>query len=80
LVVAVAAVGPLNTTVAPLAPAVGVIVPEMLAVGPVCAVAVKFTPLTLAVVIVAACVVGLNVNPLLLGVTAYVPAAKPVKL
>jgi hypothetical protein len=59
---------------------VGVIVPEMLAVGPVCAVAAKFTPLTLAVVIVAAWVVGLNVNPLLLGVTAYVPPANPVKL
>ena len=30
--------------------------------------------------IVAACVVGLNVKPVLLGVTAYVPAANPVKL
>jgi hypothetical protein len=33
-----------------------------------------------AVVIVADCVEGVNVNPALLGVTAYVPAANPVKL
>jgi hypothetical protein len=33
----------------------------------------------LAVVIAADCVVGLNVKLVLLGVTAYVPAANPVK-
>jgi len=70
LVVAVAAVGPFNSTVAPLPPAVGVIVPEILPVGVVWAVAVKFNPVMLAVVIVAACVVGLKANPVLLGVTA----------
>ena len=32
--------------------------------------AVKFTPVTLALVIGADCVVGLNVNPVWLGVTA----------
>jgi hypothetical protein len=52
----------------------------MLAVGPAWAVAVKFNPVMLAVVMVAACVVGLNMKPGLLGVTAYVPAANPVKL
>ena len=39
-------------------------------VGLVWAAAVKFNPVMLAVVIVAACVVGLNVKPVLLGVTA----------
>jgi hypothetical protein len=52
----------------------------MLAVGPVWAAAVKFNPVMFAVVIVVACVVGLNVKPVLLGVTAYVPAANPVKV
>jgi hypothetical protein len=52
----------------------------MLEVGPVTAVAVKLTPVTLAVVIVADCAAGLNVNPAWLGVTAYVPSANPVKL
>jgi hypothetical protein len=41
---------------------------------------VKFNAVILAVVIVVAWVVGLNVKPVLLGVTAYVPAANPVKL
>ena len=57
---AVAAVGPLNSTVAPLPPGVGVIAPEMLAVWPVCAAAVKFNPVMFAVVIVADCVEGVN--------------------
>jgi hypothetical protein len=80
LVVAVAAAGPVSKTVAPLPPAVGVIVPEILEVGPVWGVAVKFIPVMLAVVIVADWVVGLKVNPVLLGVTAYVPAGSPLKL
>jgi hypothetical protein len=46
VVVAVAA--PPNVTVAPPPPATGLIVPEMLKVGGVCAVAVKFTPVTFA--------------------------------
>jgi hypothetical protein len=41
---------PLNVTVAPLPPATGLIVPEMLNV---CAVSLKFTPVTLAPLIVA---------------------------
>jgi hypothetical protein len=52
----------------------------MLDVAPICAVAAKFNPVMLADVIVAVCVLGLNVNPALLGVTAYVPAANPPKL
>jgi hypothetical protein len=70
LVVVVAPAAPLNNTVAPLPPLVGVIVPEIVNVEGACAVAVKFTPVTLAVVIVADCVVGLKLNPLWLGVTA----------
>ena len=61
--VTVALEAPLKATVAPLPP---VIVPEMLQV---IAVAVKFTAVTLALLIVTGLLVGLMVNPLLLGVT-----------
>jgi hypothetical protein len=44
----------------------------------VCAVAVKLIPVTLAPFIVAFWLVGLKVYPVLLGVTAYVPFARPV--
>ena len=61
--VTVALAAPLSATVAALPP---VIVPEMLQVV---AVAVKFTAVTLALLIVTAWLVGLIVKPLLLGVT-----------
>lgn len=80
MVVVVAAAGPVSITVAPLPPAVGVIVPEILEVGPLWGVAVKFNPVMLAVVMLADRVVGLKVNPVLLGVRAYVPAGKLLKL
>jgi hypothetical protein len=48
LAIAEALVGPPNVTVAPAPPVAGLIIPEMLNVGPLCAVAVKFMPLTLA--------------------------------
>jgi hypothetical protein len=60
LVVVVAAAGPLRVTVAPLPPAAGIIVPEMLKV-PVCAVAVKLIPGTLAPLTVAVWALGLKV-------------------
>jgi hypothetical protein len=69
LVVVVAPAAPLRITVAPLPPLVGVIVPETLNVV-AAAVAVKLMPVTLAALIVADCVVGLNVKPLWLGVIA----------
>jgi hypothetical protein len=50
---------PLNVTVAPLPPAVGLIVPEILKVG--LAVAVKFTPVTLAPFTAAFWLVGAKV-------------------
>ena len=59
----VALEAPLNVTVAPLPP---VIVPEMLQV---IAVAVKFTAVALAPLMVTARLVGLKVKPLLVGVT-----------
>jgi hypothetical protein len=65
----VALEAPLSVTVAPLPPAVGLIVPEIENVGAGVAVAVKFKPMTLAEAIVAACEAGLNVNPVWLGVT-----------
>jgi hypothetical protein len=58
--VVVAAVVPLSVTVAPLPPAAGLIVPEMLNVC-VCAVAVKFIPVTFAPLTVALKLVGLKV-------------------
>jgi len=69
----VAAAVPLNVTVAPLPAAAGLIVPERVKV---CAVAVKFTPVTLALETVAFLLPGLNVNPAWLGVTVYVPFAQ----
>jgi len=71
---------PLNVTVAPPPPVVGLSVPEIVNVGAAVAVAVKFTPVTLAVVIVLDCDAGLKVNPVWLGVTEYVPAANPVNV
>jgi hypothetical protein len=55
-------------------------VPVMLNVCPVCGLATKLSPVMFAEVTIAARVVGLNENPVLLGVTAYVPADKPLKL
>jgi len=66
LAVVVAFAGPVNVTVAPAPPATGLIVPEMLKV---CAVPVKFTPVTFAPLIVAVWAVGLKANPALVGVT-----------
>jgi hypothetical protein len=64
MVVAFAA--PLKVTVAPLPPATGLIVPEMLNV---CAVAVKLAPeVTLAPLMVTVALPGLKVNPVWLGV------------
>ena len=60
---------PLNVTVAPAPPAVGLIVPEIENVGAGVAVAVKFSPVTLADATVVAWDAGLNVNPVWLGVT-----------
>jgi hypothetical protein len=42
--------------------------------------AVKLTPVTLAVLIVAEALVGVKVNPLWLGVMAYVPFANPLNV
>jgi hypothetical protein len=67
--VVVALAAPLSVTVAPLPPAVGVIVPEMLKVF-VFAVAMKLIPVTLAPLTVALWLVGLKVKPPLVGVTA----------
>ncbi len=71
---------PLNVTVAPDPPAVGLIVPEMENVGAGAAVAVKFKFETFAEAIVVACDPGVNVKPVLLGVTVYAPFASPVKV
>ena len=60
---------PLNVTVAPAPPAVGLIVPEIENVGAGVAVAVKLSPVTLAEATVVAWDPGLNVNPVWLGVT-----------
>ena len=68
-VAVVAAAGPVNTTVAPLPPVTGVIVPEM-ENEPASAAAVKLTPATLAPLIVAFWLVGLKVKPARPGVTA----------
>ena len=79
LAVVVAPEVPLRVTVAP-DPPVPLIVPEMENVCGATAVAVKFTPVMFAVVIVSACGPGVNVNPVWLGVTVYAPFAKPVKV
>src|SRR5258708_12718853 len=44
-----------------------------------CAVAVKFTPGTFAVLIVTFWLAGVNVYPVSLGVTVYAPTANPAK-
>ena len=41
---------------------------------------VKFWPVTFAPLMVTVLLVGLNVYPVLLGVTVYVPLARPVKV
>jgi hypothetical protein len=51
--VVAALVAPLKVSVAAFPPATGVIVPEMLNVGPLCTAAVKLTPLTFAPLTVA---------------------------
>jgi hypothetical protein len=61
IVVALAA--PLNTTVAPLPPVTGLIVPDMLNVEPPWAVAVKLMPVTFAPLTEALWLLGLNVYP-----------------
>ena len=61
LAVVVALAAPLKLTVAPLPPAVGLIVPEILNVGLFCCVAVKFTPVTFAPFTVALPLVGVKV-------------------
>jgi hypothetical protein len=78
--VVVALEAPLNVTVAPDPPAVGLIVPEIENVAGGVAVAVKFKFVTLAEAIVVACDPGVNVKPVLLGVTVYAPLASPVKV
>jgi hypothetical protein len=65
--VAVAVAAPLKVRVAPAPLVLGLIVPEILQVGAV--VAVKLTPVTLALLTVTDWVAGLNVKPALVGVT-----------
>ena len=79
MVVALAA--PLSVTVAPEPFAAGLTVPEMLyVVGDPVEAAVKLTAETLAPLTVTGELAGLKLSPLLLGVTAYEPLARPVKL
>jgi hypothetical protein len=72
--VTVALAVPLNVTVAALPL---LIVPKILQL---IAVAVKFTAVALAPLIVTARFTGLKVKPVLLGVTVYEPLARPVKV
>lgn len=74
-----AAAAPLNVTVDPDPPVTGLSVPEMLNVAFV-AVAVKFTPETLAPLSVAIWLAGLNAYPAWLGVIVYAPFANPVNV
>jgi hypothetical protein len=60
LAVVVELAAPLSVTVVPLPPAVGLIVPEILKV---CAVSVKFTPVTLAPLTVVLWLLGVKVKP-----------------
>jgi hypothetical protein len=60
LAVVVALAAPLSVTVAPLPPAVGLIVPEILKV---CAVSVKFIPAMLAPLTVMLWLLGVKVKP-----------------
>ena len=62
-------------TVAPVVPALPLIV-NVAAVHD----AVKLTPVTFAEVIVTELEAGENVQPLLLGVSVYVPAARPLSV
>jgi hypothetical protein len=78
--VVVALLAPPSVTVAPDPFAAGLMVPEMVYVVGGTADAVKFAPVTLAPLTVTSRLDGLNVNPLLAGVTVYEPLAKPVKL
>jgi hypothetical protein len=66
LVVVVAAAVPLSVMVAPLPPVTGLTVPE---IESVCAAAVKLIPVILELFSVTGWLAGVNVNPLLLGVT-----------
>jgi hypothetical protein len=79
LAVAVAVDAPVNLTVAPEPPD-PLIVPEIENVCCVVALDVKLMPVTLAALTVATCDVGLNVNPVCVGVTVYAPFARPVKV
>jgi hypothetical protein len=78
--VVVALAAPLSVTVAPEPFAAGLTVPEMLyVVGDPVEAAVKFTAETLAPLTLTGELAGLKLNPLLPGVTAYEPLARPVK-
>ena len=66
--VAVAVAVPVSDRVAPVPLAAGLIVPETLNVETM-ALAVKFTPVMLAPLTVTGALAGVNVNPVLLGVT-----------
>ena len=77
-VVVVALAAPRSVTVTPVA--AGLTVPEMLyVVGDPVEAAVKFTAETLAPLTLTGKLDGLKLNPLLPGVTAYEPLARPVK-
>jgi hypothetical protein len=79
--VVVALAAPLSVTVAPEPFDAGLTVPEMLyVVGDPVEAAVKLTAETLAPLTVTGELAGLKLSPLLLGVTAYEPLARPVKL
>jgi len=65
--VATAEAAPLKDTVAPAPPATGLMVPDMLQTTVDCP--VKLTAVWLAPLIVTGWLVGVKVNPLLLGVT-----------
>jgi hypothetical protein len=71
--VTVAVAAPVNATVAPGPPA-PLIVPEIVKVPVVLKFAVPFAPLT-----VTAWFAGVNVKPVLVGVTVYEPFAMPEK-
>jgi hypothetical protein len=66
---------PVSAIVAPLPD-----VPTLPVIVHVCAVAVKVAAVTFAPLTVTAALAGLNVYPLLVGVTVYDPFASPVKL
>jgi len=78
-VVVEALAAPVRLMVAPLPLAAGVIVPERVKVCGGFCVAVKLTPVTLAELIVAFWLAGVKLNPVLLGVTVYLPLARLLK-